>query len=101
MPMLTSQRKRQRNLVIVFIAVLTVTLGVLYFGVLSKEEPEVFESDTSIFRGTREVRLNLELLKEEQLRGFVPYDKLRTVIETGRKNPFVPYSINTATSTKL
>lgn len=98
MPILTSQRKRQRNLIIVFIAVVAVTLGILYLGVLKRGEPEVFEGDIDI-RNIREVRLNLELLKEEEFRGLTPYDKLQADIKTGRKNPFAPYNIVNATGT--
>lgn len=100
MAILTSQRKRQRNLIIVFIAVVVITLGVLYFGVLKQGgEPEVLEGDATVLRNIREVRLNLQLLKDKQFRDLVPYDKLRTGIKTGRKNPFTPYSIDNATST--
>lgn len=96
MPILSAQRKKQRNFITVVVMVLGTTVGILYFGILRTRDSgsEVFKSEINIFRSVREIHLDLDLLKEDRFLDLVPYGKLPTDIETGRKNPFSPYSAN-------
>lgn len=93
MAILTVQRKKQRNLIVVAILIVAVTLGVLYFGVLRQksEEPAVLKSAVNLLRGIKEVKLNLDVLYDRRFLDLAPYEKLPTDIKTGRDNPFIPY----------
>lgn len=95
MPILTEQRKRQRNLIIVFSLVAIVTLLVLSFGRLRQGLPETAPAgeELEIAKGAREIRLNVNLLTEEKFKELIPYERLSRKIMTGRNNPFVPYSV--------
>lgn len=96
MPILTEQQKKQRSLIGVVALVLVITLVVLYSGVFrsKKAEPTVpIVKNGEVVRSVREVKLNLGLFKEEKFKNLIPYDKLPTQIETGRKNPFIPYDL--------
>ena len=91
----SEQNKTQRNLIILVILVLVVTLGILYFGYSRKEQYGVVlskDTGSDILKGARELRLDLKLLESERFKNFVPYSKLPTDIETGRDNPFEPYN---------
>ena len=93
MPILTIQRKKQRNLILVLALVVVVSAGVLYFGLFSRESQDLsfIEGGANILRRTEEVKLNLRLLEEDRFRSLVPYEKISGDINTGRDNPFVPY----------
>ncbi|MFY9457691.1 MAG: hypothetical protein WAP23_02055 [Candidatus Spechtbacterales bacterium] len=93
MAILTTQRKKQKNLIVVMILIVAVSFGVLYLGVFGREseEPTVGKSGVSLLRGIKEVKLNLDLLRDKRFLDLEPYRKLPTDIKTGRDNPFVPY----------
>lgn len=94
MPILTEQRKRQKNLITAMVFVVIVTLLVLYFGIMRREVPEEKRTEgTDLLTRTREVGLNVDLLQDKRFKALIPYDKLSREIKTGRNNPFVPYSI--------
>lgn len=94
MPILTEQRKRQKNLITVMSLVMVITITVLYFGFFRRGGGEQFleEGGAEIIKGAREVRLNLGVFTEERFKDLIPYDKLPKDIKTGRNNPFIPYS---------
>ncbi len=93
MAILTAQRKKQKNLIAAMILIVAVTLGVLYFGVFKQEgeEPAVVESVANLLQGIKEVKLNLDILRDRRFLDLTPYQKLPTDIKTGRDNPFAPY----------
>lgn len=95
MPLLTVQRQKQKSLLGVMALVLTITSLVVYFGFLRRgaKEPGVIEKEDGIFKGTREIKLNIGLLEDERFKTLAPYEKIPRDIETGRNNPFVLYSI--------
>lgn len=95
MAVVTVQRQKQRSLIGVMAFVLITTFLVLYFGLLKRgaPAPEVSEKEAEIFRGTREIKLNLAVLYEERFKELVPYERLSRKIKTGRVNPFAPYSV--------
>ena len=107
MPILTIQRKKQRNLIIVLALVVVASTWVLYSGLFSREPQEFLfiGEGVDILRGTEEVKLNLKLLGEDRFRSLVPYEKISGDINTGRDNPFAPYNIESnmvnVTSTNL
>jgi len=95
MPILTSQEKKQKNLVVVMALVLVVTLTVLYFGFFKGGGPDSKfidkEGYLDIFLGVREIKLNTDFLEGNKFRSLVPYDKISTDVYTGRNNPFSSY----------
>lgn len=93
MPILTEQRKRQKNLIIVIFLVVTVAIFVLYFGRLRQDLPEATTTGDSsqIAQGAREIRLNVKLLEDNRFKKLIPYETLSRDIATGRNNPFAPY----------
>jgi len=107
MPILTTQRKKQRSLITVLVLVVVASVGVLYFGLSSQEPQELpfVGGGVDILRRTKEVKLNLKLLGDDRFRSLVPYERLLGDIDTGRDNPFVPYNTESnmvsTTSTNL
>jgi hypothetical protein len=93
MAILTAQRKKQKNLVVAMVLIIAATLGVLYFGVLKQggKEPAAVKSAPSLRLGIKEVKLNLDILRDKRFLDLAPYQKLPTDIKTGRDNPFTPY----------
>lgn len=95
MPILTVERRKQKNLIGVMALVFIITSLVLYFGFFKRgvPAPEALEKEAEILKGAREIKLNLDLFEEERFRNLVPYEKLPREIKTGRINPFVPYNV--------
>ncbi len=86
------QRKRQKYLVPITIAVIVITVLILWFGYF-KEEKAVFlpvEDQTgTVFR---EIKIDFSVLENPFLKELQSFIKI-TPFEgkTGRENPFVPY----------
>lgn len=97
MPIINTQRKKQRNLIIVMGGVLLVTVVVLYWGVFRGEGQQgdggvVVGGDVSgSLTVPRGFVLDTSILMEERFRELIPYTKIQGEIKTGRSNPFVPY----------
>ena len=94
MPIITAQRKRQQKLIYVAILVIFVTAAVGYMSIQRGSVPGVGtakDESEKFFRTTLEIRLNKDILKDERFLKLVPYEKLPTEIDTGRRNPFLPY----------
>lgn len=95
MAVLTPQRKKQQNLIAIFVAVVLVTLGVLYIGRLRdkglerKTPPSLGEEEMNGVSG--QLKLDTSILKDERFLNLVPYEALSRDIKTGRANPFAPY----------
>ena len=97
MPIVTAQRKKQRNLIIAMGVVVFITAVVLYLGVFREEGPPgtgggVIDTGTSgSLTVPRGFVLDTSILQDVRFRQLVPYTKIQRAIETGRDNPFVPY----------
>lgn len=93
MAVLVAQREKQRKLITVFVLVVATSFSVLYFGFFRQEEriPGLTPSEVTISKDIAEVKLDLDLLKEDRFLDLTPYSKLEGGVETGRKNPFAPY----------
>jgi len=96
MAIVTEQRKKQRNLIIVLSLVFVITSTVVYFGILRKPEaPTTIQTKgsatISILRGIRTIGLNTAVLDREDFKTLIPYTKLSPTVEPGRDNPFLPY----------
>ena len=95
MPIVTTQRKKQRNLIMVMGAVVFITAVVLYLGVFREGGGgSTGVIDTGISGSLTVPRgfvLDTSILEDERFRQLVPYTKIQGAIETGRDNPFVPY----------
>ena len=95
MPIVTTQRKKQRNLIIVMGAVVFITVVVLYLGVFREGGGGIGGViDTGISDSLTVPRgfvLDTSILQDVRFRQLVPYTKIQRAIETGRDNPFVPY----------
>lgn len=89
------KEKKQRNLIIVFVAVILIAIVVLWFGVFSEEKPEVEE--ISLFP-EREIKMDFGILESPEIESFRPFSEIGTFKEDaakeqiiGRENPFLPY----------
>ncbi len=83
----SKERKKQQNLIVVFVVVAIITAGVFYFGVLRKPVKEGVIAS----RPARRVEINFnifnqQILKEMEL--FEPIDEFQG--ETKRENIFFP-----------
>lgn len=99
MPIITTQRKKQRNLIIVMGMVVFITAAVLYLGVFrGGGQGPGGVIDTAGIPGSltipRGFVLETSILQDVRFRQLVPYIKISRVIKTGRNNPFIPYSAN-------
>lgn len=96
MLIITSQRKKQQNLIRIFVLVLLMILTVLYLGVFRGVKPALKglgkESELQKSREDLEIRLDLNLLSDIKFKSLVPYGKIVQDIKIGRGNPFLPYS---------
>ena len=98
MPIVTTQRKKQRNLIMVMGAVVFITSVVLYLGVFREGGGgSTGVIDTGISGSLTVPRgfvLDTSILRDERFRQLVPYTKIQGAIETGRDNPCVPYAVS-------
>jgi len=98
MSIVTPQRKKQQKLISVLLLVFLITSTVLYFGVFRKGKPgagvTIVEEFPVFPSGPGVIKLDLSLLTQDRFRDLVPYEKLSTDIKTGRKNPFLPYTVS-------
>lgn len=90
------ERKKQKSLIIVLVAVLAATIIVIWQG-FSKEEEADFSIENFI-PVQREIKINFEILGSEVLKNmqlFTPIEPLQKATSTqgsvGRENPFIPY----------
>ncbi len=84
------ETKRQRNLIIIFILLVLVTLSILWLGYFRKTNipAEV------ILKQTKKIEIDLNFLENPLLEELTPIEKISPIeqgIEVGRKNPFEPY----------
>lgn len=95
MALVTVQRKKQQNLIAIFVAVVLITLGVLYIGRLKNkgigQETPQREAGGEISGAARQLKLDTSILTDERFLNLVPYETLSRDIKTGRTNPFAPY----------
>lgn len=83
------KRKTQRNLILVFIAVLLITTSVLWFGVFRREKPSASEEAPRPFK---KVEIDYGVLKNPILKELQIFEKIPPFEEkAGRINPFLPY----------
>lgn len=96
MPIITSQREKQRNLIIIFVLILFTIVMVLYLGVFRGVGPAVNgvskEPELQKSREDFEIKLDSSLFKDEKFLSLVPYGKIVQDVKIGRGNPFLPYS---------
>ena len=85
------ERKKQKKLIYIFIAVMLITLVVLWLGVLRKPQRQ----DTGVFSTAVEFRkaeIDFKVLEKPILKELQPFKNIEPFGgETGRENPFVPY----------
>lgn len=82
------EQKKQRNLILVFAAVILITLFVLWQGVLKKSA----ERTPALKPITKEIKINFKVLESPILKGLQPFEEIREFSgKIGRENPFLPY----------
>ena len=82
------QRKKQKYLILIFIAVLLITSFVLWFGFFKKEEISTLTAAIA----PREIKIDFEVLNNPLLKEFKPFIKVFPFEGlVGRENPFLPY----------
>lgn len=95
MPIVTPQRKKQRNLIIIFGFVLVTIVSLLYLGVFRKGgiTTKGGGNEAPFLGGEKklEIKFDAGLFKDEKFRSLTPYAKISHDIKTGRDNPFLPY----------
>lgn len=83
------QKKKQRYLILVFVATLVITLIVVWRGVFIKEStPTPFVAVPL----KKTIKINTEILTDPRLLELEPFEEIPPLTEgIGRENPFVPY----------
>lgn len=82
--------KKQRYLIIAFLAVILITSFVIWRGFFIKEKPP----EKEIPKPAKKIEIDFETLKNPILEEFQPMEKIPPIgpeIEIGRENPFIPY----------
>jgi len=84
------QRKIQKSLILIFIAVIIITTVVIWQGFFKEEIttplPEV------ILLPYREIRIDYKVFENPMLKNLEPFNKIQSLKEkSGRENPFLPY----------
>jgi len=83
------EKKKQKYLILVFVAVLLIIGIVLWFGFF-KKEPSV--SPVAFSVSLREIKIDFELLESSAFKELQPFGEISSFEEkTGRNNPFLPY----------
>jgi hypothetical protein len=93
------QKNNQRNLIIVLVGVLLITLLVLYQGFFKKSSLESSFEQTSLSGQTREIKIDFTVLKNPLLENLQPFAEIAPLEiatstkygKVGRENPFLPY----------
>jgi len=82
--------KKQRYLIIFFLALILIASFIVWRGFLIKEKPP----EKVISKPVRKIEIDFEVLKNPILKEFQPVEKMIPLgpeVEIGRENPFVPY----------
>ncbi len=81
------QRKKQKYLILIFVAVLVITGLVLYFGFLKEEKTPV----STVASLPREIEIDFKTLNNPFLKELKPFTKI-LLFEgvVGKENPFLP-----------
>ena len=83
------QRKKQKYLIIGFLAIIVVTLIVLWLGYFRKEKPP---SPISVRTYYKEIKIDFTVLESPLLKEFQPFGEITPFeAEKGRGNPFLLY----------
>ncbi|MFH1462397.1 MAG: hypothetical protein ABIG08_01765 [bacterium] len=83
------ERKTQKNLILVFVAILLIIILIIWQGFLKKESsgPEVFPT---IYY--KEIKIDFESLKSPLLEKFQQFLEISPFSgDSGRENPFISY----------
>jgi hypothetical protein len=87
------EKKRQKYLILVFLAVALISAVVLWQGYFKKEEPVSPTPGLSF----REVKINFDVLESPVLKELQPFEEisleglLPLEVNVGRENPFISY----------
>lgn len=91
-----SQKKKQRNLIIILLLVFAVTIGVLFQGFFTGGDEVLPEEESYVKKP--EIKLDFDILEDpifDNLNSFPeiePFQENATTGEViGRENPFLPY----------
>ena len=82
------EQKKQRNFILVFVAVILITLFVLWQGFLAKPAKKT----PAVKPAMKEIKIDFSALKSPILKGFKPFEQIPEFLgKIGRENPFSPY----------
>lgn len=90
----TQEENKQKNLLLIFLALILIIFLIFYFGYLKKEKISFFKgSEISPSNLPRKFEINFEVLKNPILKKLQIFEKIEPVKpeEVGRENPFLPY----------
>ena len=82
------QRKKQKYLILIFVAVISITGIVLWFGFLKEKKKSASVAAIT----PREIKIDFEFLNDPFLKELKPFIKVFPFEGLiGRENPFLPY----------
>lgn len=82
------EQKKQRSLILIFAAVILITLFILWKGFLAKPA----ESPLVVKPAIREIKINFKALENPILKELSPFTQIQKFSGgIGRENPFIPY----------
>ena len=90
------QKKAQRNLIIVFIAIIIITAFIIWWGAFREGKELPTEEVFSPYQ--KEVEIDLDVLKSSDLKELQSFSEIKSLSEVpeiegeiGRVNPFLPF----------
>jgi len=91
------QKKFQKSLIFIVVAILVITLVVIWRGFFYKETPP--KGEKIILTPEKKIEINFEVLDNPLLDKLQPFPKIQPFQEispteggkVGRENPFIPY----------
>ncbi len=84
------ERKKQKYLIAIVLAVFVITGVILWFGYFRKPEPVLEEVPPLI--GVKEIKIDFSVLENPFLQQLQPFEQVSPFEgEIGRENPFLPY----------
>ncbi len=90
------QKKAQRNLILVFIAIIIITAFIIWWGALREGKELPTEKALSLYQ--KEVEIDFDVLRSSNLKGLQSFSEIKPLSEApeiegeiGRVNPFLPF----------
>jgi len=94
------KKKKQKYLILIFGAVLLITVVVLWYGFFRGEKIKPVVLVVAV--ASKEIKINFEFLESSVLKELQSFEEISFFDkEAGRKNPFLPYGKGLESETEL